>query len=210
MIILIEKRYKMKTYDFEFEKRAMLDKEQYFNIVLFLNRKYNPKRLFVHIKNEYLDTDDLALYHRGAVLRIRQTISKGIVLTLKTPLVDAKGDLETSQHLSLSDYDNIKNNNGFPNGPIKDKLFELGVSISQIKHQATLMCKRTEIKDGEFVIVLDENTYNDILDYDIEIESSSLEASNKKILEFAQKFNFEVKDFYVSKSRRALETRKIT
>lgn len=194
----------MKTQSFEFEKRAMLTHEQYIDIVSFILRKYSPKLLYKHLLNEYFDTESLDLLNSGCVLRVRHTIHDGMILTLKSPLEDKSGDLETSQHLSLADYDSLKNTFLFPDGPVKDKLIQLNFSLSQIKYMSSLKCKRTEIEDGEYVIVLDENNYDDIFDYNIEIEASSLEAAQEKILEYSKMFNFEIKDNYVSKSRRVL------
>ena len=199
----------MKTYEYEFEKRAMLTIEQYNEIVLFLNRKYSPAELYIFLLNEYFDTDNLDLINSGIVLRVRHCLNKGVVLTLKSPLTNEDGDLETSQNLSIIEYNYLKDKSIIPNGPVKDKLISLNVPLHLIKFQTSLACKRTEIKDDEYVIVLDQNSYNDIVDFDIEVEGPSLEKANEKILEYSKMFNFEIKDLYLPKSKRALTSKKV-
>lgn len=184
----------------------MLTFEQYTEIVAFIMRKYNPSTLFVSITNEYFDNDNLDLLNHGVVLRVRSSLSDGIILTVKIPLEDKKGDIEVSQTLSYGVYQAFKNG-VFPDGVVKDSLFERCLLFPNIKYQTYLKCKRTEIKDGEHTIVVDDNFYNDIRDFNLEVEASSYENAHKKILELVDMFNIEFKDCYISKSRRVLLNR---
>lgn len=181
----------------------MITFEKYTEIVTFIMRKYNPTPLFVSITNEYFDNDNLDLLNHGVVLRVRSSLSDGIVLTAKIPLKDRKGDIEVSQTLSYGVYQAFKNGL-FPEGIVKDNLFERFLLFPNIKYQTYLKCKRTEVRDGEFTIVVDDNFYDDIRDFNLEVEASSYENAHQKILELMDMFNIEFKDSYISKSRRVL------
>ena len=194
----------MKTNEFEFEKRAMLTFKQYRDLVSYIYKTFNPKNLYLYLVNEYFDTPDLTLLNKGCVLRVRQGLEATHILTLKSPLADKSGDLETSQLLTIDEYTDFRLEAIFPDGPVKNKIKELNLPLNEIKYIAYLKCKRTEVQDGPCTIVLDENDYLGKIDHNIEVEGPSLEEAYKKILELSLLFNFKIKDRYVSKSRRVL------
>lgn len=188
--------------NFEYECRAMITFEQYKDMLDFLFQKYPTSTSIINLSNDYFDTDNLDLLENGIVLRVR-TSNKGMMLTAKMPLLDKSGDIEISQILSFEEYEKFKQGT-LPLGEVKDELVKMGVYKDNIKYQTTLFCKRYEALDGEFIIVLDENNYENIKDYNIEVEASSLENAYKKILELSRIFNFQLKDSYLPKSRRNL------
>lgn len=187
----------------EFESRAMLNEAEYIKIVSYFlnNQSFTP--FIVSLTNEYFDNDNLDLLNSKIVLRIRSSISDGIILTAKIPLTNIVGDKEISQVLSMDEYESFKKGI-FPDGPVKKTLKDNDKLFQNIKYQTYLKCKRIEIKDGDCLIVIDKNDYINNHDYNIEVEAESIEKANKKILDLSKQFGFEVKDFYIPKSRRAL------
>lgn len=187
----------------EFESRTMLNKVEYDKTVFYFlnNESFTP--FITSLTNEYFDNDNLDLLNSKIVLRVRSSIAEGIILTAKIPLVNFSGDKEISQILSMDEYNSFKKG-VFPDGPVKKILEDNNKLFPNIKYQTYLKCKRIEIKDGNYLIVIDKNDYLNNHDYNIEVEADSLENANKKILDLSKQINFEVKDFYIPKSRRVL------
>lgn len=187
----------------EFESRTMLNKVEYDKTVSYFlnNESFTP--FITSLTNEYFDNDNLDLLNSKIVLRVRSSIAEGIILTAKIPLVNFSGDKEISQILSIDEYNSFKKG-VFPDGPVKKILEDNNKLFPNIKYQTYLKCKRIEIKDGSYLIAIDKNDYLNNHDYNIEVEADSLENANKKILDLSKQINFEVKDFYIPKSRRVL------
>lgn len=187
----------MKSIEREFEARSMLNEFEYQMLFDSLTNEYKTYDL-IEQENIYLDTPDLKIIKDKNVLRIR-VINSQKILTLKTS--DDKGITEYS---SLVDYPNEL----IGEGVVKDKLIELGYDVNQIEVKGSLKTKRLEIKDEFFTIALDKNEYFDIVDYNFEIESSSLDNANKVMNVFAKQFDFEVSKNYVVKSKRFMDRMK--
>ena len=183
----------------EYEKRVMLNEEQYFNIVSFYLHQ-DARYPFISQTNYYFDTKDLFLKQNHMVLRVRIIKNKGSEFTLK--IKEEKGDREVTQKLSYLATKSLLKKNHFPKGEIIKELAEKGIAISSLCLIANLTTLRLEIKENDYLVVIDKNEYLDVLDYNLEIESSSREKAKEVILDFCNKFNLEYKKDYVSKSSR--------
>ena len=96
-----------------------------------------------------------------------------------------------------------------PDGPIKEKLLKDGVDVSSLKMIADLYTRRIEINIDDYLLVLDANLYNDITDYNLEIESNvSKEHAKRTILDYCQRFNIKYELDYLTKSERAMNSTK--
>ena len=155
------------------------------------------------IENEYYDTDYLDILNLSYMLRVRLNENTKD-LTLKVPLKKRNGDSEYHQILTEEEYINLKEKNIFPKGKIKDILLSDNIDINNIKYKTTLNCIRYEFYEDDYIIVLDKNRYDNVLDFNIEIESSSYEKSLNKNLELSKLFNYSLKEDYKTKYRRAL------
>jgi uncharacterized protein YjbK len=193
----------MENIELEFETRAMLSLSQYSNILYTLLEieRIPFKKLF--LENEYYDTSSLSILKSKNMLRVR-ILDSSFDLTLKVARSTLLGDKEFHQTLTKDEYLNLKNNNIFPNGKIKDILINEGINIFDIKYKTTLFCIRYEFYSDDTTICLDKNKYDNITDFNIEVESSSYQKSLNKNLELSKKFSYELKEDYKTKYMRAL------
>lgn len=130
----------------EFEKKALLTAEEY----AFIKKHCYPIGEVVIQTNYYYDTDDFELNRQGITCRIREKSSR-FVATVKDHQPDGCS-IETSKNAA---------------GRYDTSFFD-GMGID---FQGSLTTVRTTfvICDGVFVM-LDENKYLDIMDYEIEYE----------------------------------------
>ena len=68
----------------------------------------------------------------------------------------------------------------------------------------TLKTKRLEVNFEDYLLVIDKNFYNNKIDFNIEVESTSRELAQKYLIETISKYGITYKKDYVSKSRRAI------
>ena len=195
----------METKELEFESRAMLTADKYKEILTFYLGNSEISHKEFHLINDYFETDNKDLSKHKLMLRVRKSHSQ-FDLTLKVPLSKELGDTEYHQYLEQNEYLNLKENNIFPNGNIKDKIESFGVSITSVKYKTSLNCFRHEFYFDNHIIILDKNAYGDILDFNIEIEASSKENAINKNLELAKRFSYEFKDSYKTKFVRVLDS----
>ena len=185
----------------EYEARVMISESDYRKIYdRFLNSG-GICRVFTN-KNTYLDTPDLYLTHHHAVLRIREIDDIEKELTLK--IKGEKGDIEiTHQIKDEQEYQELLK------GKITDKEIikeiELrGGNVSTLKVVATLITERMEVPFFTHLLVIDKNYYNDKIDYNLEVESTSRIEADKYLKVLTSEYNIEYKEDYISKSRRAI------
>ncbi len=185
----------------EYEARAMISSEQYINILKeFKSSKYSYEEL-VNVNN-YFDYEDLTLTNNHIVLRTRDINSKEFELTIK--IKGENGDTEINLPLDKNTYININLNVEIPDSKIKDQLLSLNINLNKLKLITSLKTERLEIKVDNGLLVLDKNTYNNKVDYNVEVESNSKENAIIFLNNFFSKFGVTYKKGYISKSRRAI------
>lgn len=191
----------------EFESRIMLTSEEYMNIVSFYMKLY-PEHHFLQNTNIYFDSDDLFLRKKHITLRVR--IINDVRCELTAKIKGNNGDQEINDDLSLKEKDMLLNENKFPEGNVKNFLVSLSYPLSSYHQIVTLYNRRLEIKYEDHLLVIDKNNYNDIVDYNLEIETEKDINLAYKILEkYIQKFNLSLlEQKYIGKAHRAIMSTK--
>ena len=118
-----------------------------------------------------------------------------------------EGDLEFNQPLSYLEFNNMRKHVSVPDGEVKQRLLEDGVDLSTLKTIVELRTRRIEVELDDYILVLDANEYNEIVDYDLEIESKiSINHAKETILKYCEDFNLTYKNDYPTKSSRAFQS----
>ena len=151
----------------EIEVKVLLEKDDFAKV---LERMETEKSKRLTQTNHYIDSDTFALRRYGMALRIRET--EDFVLTLKTPL--AEGLLEKNQSISWKEYEVFLAKSVFPEGPIAHFLESLGIRVDTLRILTSLTTVRTVIHYKDGILSLDENTYDDYHDFELEMEANSI------------------------------------
>lgn len=189
----------------ELEERVLINKKQYLAIYDFIKTNY-PHHKLIHQKNRYFDDDSFTIQKLHNMLRIRSFMNDNSrELTYKVK--GSEGDLEYNQKLSFLEFDNMRKNISIPDGEVKQKLLDDGVDLSTLKTIVELRTRRIEVEFDDYILVLDANEYNEIVDYDLEIESKVSIVHAKEIIEkYCKDFSLTYKNDYPTKSSRAFQS----
>ena len=188
----------------EYEIRLMLTEEQYFFIVTYY-MNIEPNKHFLQNANHYYDTDDLFLRGQHMTLRVRIINDVKSELTLK--IKGDNGDEEITDGLAPKEQELLLEQNIFPYGQVRNRLMLLPYSLDKYHRIASLYNRRLEIEYEDHTLVIDKNTYGDIVDYNLEVESKiGIKHAKDTLKEYIEKFNLTVsKEKYVGKARRAID-----
>ena len=188
----------------EYETRLMLTEEQYFFIVTYY-MNIEPNKHFLQNANHYYDTDDLFLRGQHMTLRVRIINDVKSELTLK--IKGDNGDEEITDGLAPKEQELLLEQNIFPYGQVRNRLMLLPYSLDKYHRIASLYNRRLEIEYEDHTLVIDKNTYGDIVDYNLEVESKiGIKHAKDTLKEYIEKFNLTVsKEKYVGKARRAID-----
>ena len=187
----------------EFESRIMLTDDEYLSIVSFYMKLY-PNKHFIQNTNIYYDSEDLFLRKQGITFRLRIINDVSSELTIK--IKGKNGDTEINDKLNIAQFNFLKNNNTFPDGEVKKYLSTLSYPISEYKVITTLFNRRLEIEFDDHLLVIDKNSYSDIVDYNLEIETKdNIESAKKHLEEYVKKFHLSlINQKYQGKATRAI------
>ena len=187
----------------EYESRIMLTESEYFEIVSHFMRLY-PNKHFLKNVNVYFDTDDLYLRKNHITLRVRIVNDVMCELTLKKS--GNNGDDEINDTINLSQTDAILKGGYFPEGNVKNYLISLPYTLNLYKQVTTLTNLRLEIENEDHLLVIDKNSYGDIIDYNLEIEAKdSIENAKSLLNAYILQFNLANRgQKYVGKAHRAI------
>ena len=173
----------------ECEDRVMVTFDQYRRLLAHFVAR-DPHFHILEIENTYLDDDKLSLKNSHRVLRIRKSNNE-IELTLK--IKGENGDLEINETPEKHpEIDKMLNNEFDKYHPI-----------------AKLNTSRVEVRIDDYLVVLDMNKYNGIIDYDLEVEANTLKKAKKVVKSICHSFGLKYKKDYHSKSSRAINTRNL-
>ena len=188
----------------EYETRLMLTEGQYFFIVTYY-MNIEPNKHFLQNANHYYDTDDLFLRGQHMTLRVRIINDVKSELTLK--IKGDNGDEEITDGLAPKEQELLLEQNIFPYGQVRNRLMLLPYSLDKYHRIASLYNRRLEIEYEDHTLVIDKNTYGDIVDYNLEVESKiGIKHAKDTLKEYIGKFNLTVsKEKYVGKARRAID-----
>ena len=113
--------------------------------------------------------------------------------------------MEKHDNVSWRDFDLLKEDNKFPEGGIKKFLEILGVKISDLKILTSLTTHRIEVDYKGGILCVDKNHYSGMVDYELEVEFTSIEGAKELALEVLKECNIHNSTFNnISKQARAL------
>lgn len=181
----------------EIEVKTLICQKDYEAILKFFEHE---KREAVEQTNYYIDTKNADLKRHEVSLRIRRL--NGFVMTLKTPL--SEGLLEKSQLISESEFDNYINNNVFPEGSISEFIERLYIEPSSLIPLAELHTNRVNIPYKGYLLAVDKNMYAKEVDYELEMEGSSVEKARFFLEEICEQVGIKFAENKISKQKRAL------
>src|SRR5690625_1804650 len=148
----------------EIEFKMLLTKEEF--QLLQTNLPF-PKAV-IEQTNYYFETDQFHLKQKQCALRVRKKNSS-YTATLKEPHL--QGILETHDPLTEIEAINWINGNIDQDKHTIRKLKQKGIPIHTLVYVGKLHTLRKEFKEEDICYFLDCNTYNEKVDYEIEIES---------------------------------------
>lgn len=152
--------------------------------------------------NHYFDTPDFILKNLGSALRIREKNGQ-CELTLKEP--HDVGLLETNQPLTKDEADLLFTGT-FPDGQVKDVLLAKHFPIDKLQCFGTLTTKRAEKQYKSGTIVLDESSYLNKKDYEIEYEVSNFTIGKEEFFRLLTEKNIPIRKT-ANKIKRLYETK---
>ena len=187
----------------EYETRIMLTESEYFEIVSHFMRLH-PNKHFLKNTNTYFDTEDLYLRKNHITFRLRTINDIKSELTIK--IKGKNGDDEINDSLNSQEAQLVLKSRVFPDGDVKNFLLTLPYTFDAYKEITTLYNVRLEIEEKDHLLVIDKNTYNNIIDYNLEIETKDGIESARRILDYyIEQFSLVNRgQKYVGKAHRAI------
>jgi uncharacterized protein YjbK len=189
--------------EIEIEFKNLLTKEEYMQLIQQFMIKETDFRIQ---ENHYFDTPGFQLKEKQSALRVRQKDGT-FNLTLKTPVTD--GLLETNQRLSSGQAEELLEHGIFPDGEVKDFLLNAGASVSSLHHFGSLTTKRAELEYQGGLLVFDESSYFDKIDYELEYEVKDFKEGEEIFFDLLKEQGIpkretenKIKRFYREKVRR--------
>ena len=185
----------------EYEARVMISESEYLKIKEEYLNIGRICREFTN-KNTYFDSPDLYLTHHHMVLRIREIDDLEKELTLKIKCED--GDIEITHNIeSKEEYLKLLSGN-ISNLEIEKEISSRGGDIKTLGVITTLTTERVEVEFDDHLLVIDKNFYNNKIDFNLEVESTSRELAKEYLEKVISKYGIAYKKDYISKSRRAI------
>lgn len=186
----------------EFEVRTMICERDY-HLIMDYYLKQNPNSKIIINDNFYIDSPSNILASHRSTLRLRIINADKYEFTLK--IKQANGSLEINDELIESDAKSILDKCLIPNGKVKKCLIDLPEDISNYRILASLRNERLEIKENDHELVIDKNVYGNIIDYNLEVESTDLIKAKFYLDFYCAKFNIKASnDMYRGKAWRAI------
>lgn len=180
----------------EKEYKVLVTKEQF----LTLSNQFQNLN-FVKQINTYYDTVNLEIRNKKGAMRIRERNGK-YIFTLKMLNQDIDGLYEYEMEVSENSI------NAFKQKEIMDLLKSYGIH-NNIVSLITLETKRAVINTGNAEICFDINSYNGIIDYEIEYEYIKPHDGLSVFQELLSYANLSYKNNCKSKIQRALDSIKL-
>ena len=185
----------------EYEARCMINEKEFDLIKKEYSSFPNTKRIITN-KNVYFETPSLYLVNHHMVLRLRHINNDKEELTLK--IKGEGGDIEINYPLSKKETMDLIDDIEIPDSVIRNKLVELGVNLNSLEIVTTLFTERMEIDFPDHVFIIDKNFYNNKVDYNLEVESTSKEKAQHYLEKIVKPYGIKIDKNYMSKSRRAI------
>lgn len=153
--------------------------------------------------NHYIDTETFTLKETFQALRIREK-DTSYELTLKQPA--EIGLLETNQPITKEAYEQFIHHGAFPDGQVKTIIEQQHINIDDLSYFGSLTTLRAEKEYKGGLIVLDNSSYLNTEDFELEYEVSNKDIGQKHFNELllhlsipVRKTNNKVVRFYQRK-----------
>jgi len=140
--------------------------------------------------NYYFETKDLSLSKKKCALRIREK-NAAYKLTLKQP--HREGILETTDRLTKEEAFSWIEGEVIPKQHTTFQLKQLSISPSDLTYFGSLITERREVKYRDVLLILDYSTYNNNVDYELEIEAPNHEIGLIILDKLINKYNIQRK-----------------
>ncbi len=199
----------------EKELKYVLDKNSFFVVKKYFDSCEATKQINV-LTNYYFDTTAYMLRNKGISLRLRETDSTDYSLTMKIKNAEISEHVHNKKEFNINlDYDlfntlkNTKNFSAQREVPdfIKNILKNEECEVNLI---GSLTTRRTSYKlvDMNEPILLDESTYLDTTDYELEWETDEINLAKKRILHIFYRLGIATQTNSASKSQRYINRHK--
>ena len=169
----------------EIEMKTLLSEEEYDRLLAQFS-EVTP----ITQKNYYLDTPDFYLRQHKIAMRIR-TFENSAELTIKIP--QKVGNMEYNQSLTFDEAKNCLDDCKLPQGMILEELSNRGVSPSGWVVLGCLTTVRYEKETSIGLMALDQSSYFDVVDYELELEVENGDQGSVDFQEFLQANDIEYK-----------------
>lgn len=179
----------------EIEYKILLTKEIYNQIL----KDYKDKIIKDYIQTNHYLIHPL-LQQKRYMLRIREKNNQ-FELTLKRPSNNHR--LETNINIDKETVNKILNHE-YVSNKIMDILIKEGINPLELKNQFSLTTHRCDIKLEYGILSLDENTYLDITDYELEYEVNNEKEGFLQFLEIIKPYQLTYFGNCASKIKRVL------
>lgn len=180
----------------EIEYKILLTKDIFHQIL----KDYHSR-----IKEDYIQINDYfthpLLQQKKYMLRVRSKNNQ-YEMTLKRPINDHR--IETNILLSVQDKEHFYQNHELHN-EIVDILKKEGIDLKDLKQQFSLTTHRYDIEFEEGILSLDENTYLQQKDYELEFEVYHEDTGYIKFLEIIKPYHLQYIKNCDSKIKRVLD-----
>ena len=186
----------------EIEAKVLINHDEYKRIVRKLQKNILKDKTQV---NYYIDTKDYLLKKSGIGLRVR-ALNNEYIMTLKVPM--SEGLLEKNTALKDDEFINLTFNGKIPENDTTEFVRMLGFEPNDMSVVAKLKTHRLETNYGEegYEFSIDENEYNNITDYELEMAGNSLLKAKTQLQRICNENGIEYKDNPRSKQTRAMES----
>ena len=161
---------------YEYEKKCLISAKDFMNLI----NKYNYLEKEEQT-NYYFDFNDF-FKNKNQALRIRK-INNDYELTLKTK--KENHNTEINLKIDVSTFNYILKNLILTNDLAKK------LNLPKLKFNSLITIKtiRYKIKYNDYIIELDHNFFNQVIDYEIEVESTSIKEADKILTSFLKENN---------------------
>ncbi|NLI94749.1 MAG: CYTH domain-containing protein [Erysipelotrichaceae bacterium] len=167
----------------EIEAKVLVSADDFYKVRQAMEA---DKHTMIKQTNHYIDTDLQGVLRRyGVAARVRE-IDDEFALTIKVPLAEAI--LEKTQSLSRKEFYDLAEKEIFPEGHIANFLDSLGCPLGKLKILTSMTTYRTSLNYKDYKFSMDKNHYSDTVDYELEMEGSSLGKAEdllQEVCEFA-------------------------
>lgn len=175
----------------EIEYKNIITLEEYDKMLNYYSKRENITSW--QQSNYYFDTPDLQLKKENSALRLRTIENKKAEITLKTPYEDHL--LENTINLDYNESREIVSAGqiDLPDA-IERILKEMNIDSNRLKYQASMTTLRNEWHHSNCTIALDQSSYIDIKDYELEVEAPTDKIAQETFNRILEQFSIEKRE----------------